>query len=170
MDDVTRACMLYNVPSRAGVALNAQALRYVQSHRNLWAIKEAGGDAQQFARWQHEFPSLAWYSGDDGLFGEHARLHAAGLVSVASNIWPQAVHDWVAACMAGDGQAGEYLKRIAEPLFCAANPIPTKALLHYLKRIASAQLRLPLSANDLPGLSSLLAAHDVVTTAQKNAA
>lgn len=170
MDDVTRPCMLYNVPSRAGVALDAQALRYLQNHRNLWAVKEAAGDAAKFALWQREFPQLAWYSGDDALFGEHARLNAAGLVSVASNIWPNEVRDWVAACMAGESAAGEHLKRVAEPLFCAANPIPSKALMFYLRRIASAQLRLPLSAHDLPTMTSLLAAHDYVLTQEKRAA
>ncbi len=170
MDDVTRPCMLYNVPSRAGVALHAQALRYLQNHRNLWAVKEAGGDAEKFAQWQNEFPQIAWYSGDDALFGEHARSGAAGLVSVASNIWPQQVHQWVDDCIAGDAHAAAQLKRIAEPLFSAANPIPTKALLKHLQRISSAQLRLPLSSDDLPSLEPLTQVNAAVIAQQRVAA
>ncbi|MBI2382054.1 MAG: 4-hydroxy-tetrahydrodipicolinate synthase [Gammaproteobacteria bacterium] len=160
MNAVSRPCMLYNVPSRAGVQLAEAALDGLRGHANLWAVKEASGDPVRFAAYRERFPELAWYSGDDALFGEHARLGAAGLVSVAANIWPQQVAQWLARCLAGDtGMPGALLKAVSEPLFVAANPVPTKALLAHLGLIASAEPRLPLSAADLPGLDGLLAAH-----------
>lgn len=159
MNAVRRPCMLYNVPSRTGVALAEAALEGLRGHDHLWAVKEAGGDPARFAAYRERFPELAWYSGDDGLFGEHARLGAAGLVSVASNIWPQAVAEWVARCLAGDTAVpGALLKAVAEPLFIAANPIPAKALMRHLGHIAHATVRAPLSEADLPSLEPLLAA------------
>lgn len=159
MDAVRRPCMLYNVPSRTGVQLATGALEALHTHPNCWAVKEASGDPSRFAAWREQFPDLAWYSGDDALFGEHARLGAAGLVSVASNIWPQAVAEWVARCMAGDTELpGALLKSVAEPLFLAANPVPAKALMRELGQIESDSVRLPLSRADLPTLTPLLAA------------
>lgn len=160
MNAVRRPCMLYNVPSRTGVPLAEGALEGLRGHPNLWAVKEAGGNPERFAAYQARFPELAWYSGDDALFGEHARLGAAGLVSVASNIWPQAVAEWVARCLAGDtALPGALLKAVAEPLFLAANPIPAKALMHHIGEIASDAVRVPLSRADLASLEPLLAAH-----------
>jgi 4-hydroxy-tetrahydrodipicolinate synthase len=154
--------MLYNVPSRAGVALHPEALQHLRGHRNLWAVKEAGGDPRRFTQWQQEFPEIAWYSGDDALIGAHAASGAAGLVSVASNIWPARVQQLLQRCINGDAAAAELMRTIAEPLFIAANPIPSKALLKALGRIDSAELRLPLSAADLPSLEPLLAAERAV--------
>lgn len=162
MDDVSRPCMLYNVPSRAGVALHAQALRYVQHHRNMWAVKEASGDPLRFAQWQTEFPQIAWYSGDDALIGQHAKSGAYGLVSVASNIWPDAVQQLLQRCLNADSVAAELMKVIADPLFIAANPIPAKALMHHLHLIGSGEVRLPLSSADLPSLTPLIQADQAV--------
>lgn len=160
MNGVTRPCMLYNVPSRAGVQLAEDALEGLRGHPNLWAVKEASGDPARFAAYRARFPELAWYSGDDALFAEHARLGAAGLVSVAANVWPQQVAQWLGRILGGEGGVpGALLKAVAEPLFIAANPVPAKALLAHLGLIADAGLRLPLSAADLPSLEPLLAAH-----------
>ena len=159
LDSVSKPCMLYNIPSRCGVALSEAALDALRGHPNWWAVKDSGGDVQAFARLRARFPEIACYSGDDVFFGEFAPHGAAGLVSVASNIWPQQVANWVREGLAGDAaRIGPLLREIAEPLFCAANPIPAKALLQHQGRIASGEVRLPLSTADLLSMAPLLQA------------
>ncbi|WP_028448808.1 4-hydroxy-tetrahydrodipicolinate synthase [Chitinibacter tainanensis] len=156
LDAVSKPCMLYNIPSRAGVPLSDIALAGLVAHRNCWAVKESGGNAVRFAELKTAFPSIAWYSGDDVLFAEHAKLGAAGLVSVASNVWPQQVAHWVQQGLAGEA-IGDLLRTASETLFLAANPIPAKAIMHRQGRIASNELRLPLCAADLASLEPVLA-------------
>ncbi|WP_410498916.1 4-hydroxy-tetrahydrodipicolinate synthase [Chitinibacter sp. S2-10] len=156
MDAVNKPCMLYNIPSRAGVPLSDVALAGLIEHPNCWAVKESGGNAARFAELKAAFPSVAWYSGDDVLFAEHAKLGAAGLVSVASNVWPQQVASWVVQGLAGE-TIGDLLRSASETLFLAANPIPAKAIMHHQGRIASNTLRLPLCADDLVSLAPILA-------------
>lgn len=156
MNAVSKPCMLYNIPSRAGVPLSDVALAGLIDHPNCWAVKESGGNAVRFAELKAAFPSIAWYSGDDVLFAEHAQLGAAGLVSVAANVWPQPVARWVKQGLAGEA-IGDLLRTASETLFLAANPIPAKAIMHHQGRIASNELRLPLCAADLANLAPVLA-------------
>lgn len=157
LDASSKPCMLYNIPSRAGVPLAEGAVQALLDHENFWAVKESGGDPARFAELQSAYPQIAWYSGDDVLFAEHAGLGAAGLVSVASNVWPQQVAHWVRRGLAGEA-IGEQLRTVSLSLFIAPSPIPTKALMHHQQRIASNQLRLPLCTQDLASIAPLLLA------------
>lgn len=162
MDAATRPCMLYNIPGRAGVPLVDGAIERVQSHPNCWAVKESGGNPARFAQLANDFPSLQWFSGDDDNFADHCALGAVGLVSVASNVWPQHVAGWVAKGLANKAFDSR-LAEAAAPLFSAPNPIPTKALLADKKVIRSATVQLPLSLEDLESLAPLRAMDAVVT-------
>ncbi|MBM5570164.1 MULTISPECIES: 4-hydroxy-tetrahydrodipicolinate synthase [Deefgea] len=155
LNAVSKPCMLYNIPSRAGVPLAEGAIAGLLGHTNLWAVKESGGNAARFAELKAAYPQIAWYSGDDVLFAEHAVLGAAGLVSVASNVWPQQVANWVKQGLAGEA-IGDALRLASETLFIAPSPIPTKAIMHHQGRIASNELRLPLCAEDLLSLLPIL--------------
>ena len=157
LDASSKPCMLYNIPSRAGVPLADGAIEALLTHRHFWAVKESGGNPARFAELKSAYPQIAWYSGDDVLFAEHAALGAAGLVSVASNVWPQQVARWVQRGLAGE-VIGEQLRTASESLFVAPSPIPTKALMHHQQRIQSKQLRLPLCAEDLASIAPLLLA------------
>ncbi|MBV1775138.1 4-hydroxy-tetrahydrodipicolinate synthase [Burkholderiaceae bacterium DAT-1] len=150
MDAVSKPCMLYNIPSRAGVAMPDETIESLLDHPNFAAVKESGGDPARFASLQQRFPQIAWYSGDDVLFGEHARLGASGLVSVASNVWPQETAYVVKRALSGlGGDVGPLLREVSESLFAAPNPIPAKAIMHEQGRISSRELRLPLCAEEL---------------------
>ena len=62
-NETDRPIILYNVPSRTGVWLNAQALRPLVSHQRIAAIKEASGDVGFASRIAAEFGnSLTLYS------------------------------------------------------------------------------------------------------------
>lgn len=156
MDAASRPCMLYNIPGRAGVPLVDGAIERVQNHPNCWAVKESGGNPARFAQLAIDFPALQWFSGDDDNFADHCAVGAVGLVSVASNVWPQQVADWVAEGLANKAFDSR-LAEAAAPLFSAPNPIPTKALLADKKVIQSPTVLLPLSLEDLESLEPLRA-------------
>mgnify|MGYP003342380855 CR=1 FL=1 len=83
------------------VGLAPEAIEALLGHPRLWAVKESGGQTAQFAASRQRFPQLAWHSGDDCDFPAHAAAGACGLVSVASNVWPEAVAAWVRDGVAG---------------------------------------------------------------------
>ncbi len=164
LDAVSKPCMLYNVPSRTGVAMHADVLKALAGHRYLWAVKEASGSLDDFQAYRAANPQLAFFSGEDGLMPELAKLGAQGLVSVVSNVWPQATHRYVQQCVEGTlAQSSiDLWKAASAALFMVSNPIPAKALLAHRGWLQSATLRLPLVAEELEDLSELLQADQTV--------
>ena len=162
-------CMIYNVPSRTGVALDEQVLGQLAEHTNTWAVKEASGSADIFSRYYHSAPSLEFFCGDDGLLVDFIAKGACGLVSVAANAWPEATARYVRQSLdlASDANQSEpsfklLWQQAGNSLFCAANPIPVKALMKRQGRIASAELRPPLYSEELQELTPLLEADAAV--------
>jgi len=50
LDKSSRPSMLYNIPSRAGVALSVEAVGKLKDHHNFWAIKSLEGGKNVFFR------------------------------------------------------------------------------------------------------------------------
>lgn len=164
MDTASKPCMLYNVPSRTGVDMHVDVLKALSGHQRLWAVKEASGALADFQAYQQANEELAFFSGEDGLMPELGGLGAVGLVSVISNVWPQATHAYVKAAFAETLSTEEVAlwKTASAALFSVSNPIPAKALLVYKGWFASPALRLPLLADELTDMSPLLAADQAV--------
>lgn len=146
--------MLYNIPSRSGIALSEVALHALQDHPRLWALKDSGGD--QFQSYQRAAPNLTLYAGDDSAFPLLAPLGAKGIVSIMSNVWPAETQAYATMCLK-EGHVPEWVKDLDAALFKASNPVPIKALLAHLGKISSPEVRPPLSHRDLKDLSQLIA-------------
>lgn len=144
--------ILYNVPGRTGVNLLPETvIRIYKAHPDKIAgIKEASGNIAQirdlialakaqFTINNSQFPFLV-ISGDDGIACEIMEAGGAGLISVASNAFPEdfwhIVHDKDAALQA------KYAEMI-KLLFAEGNPVGIKAVLAQ-KGIIQNYLRLPL--------------------------
>lgn len=149
MDKATRPCMLYNVPSRTGVQLHPEVIGHLKDHKNLWALKEASGDPTRTQKYHQEKNDLVVYCGDDGLMLDYAKNGAKGLVSVASNVWPQKTRKYVEDSLKEHVNNLEKFQKCFDALFIASNPVPAKFLLSYQKRIQSSKMRLPLDEADL---------------------
>lgn len=151
MDAVTRPCMLYNVPSRAGTSLNRVALSRLCEHPNYWGLKEASGSASEFAQYVGTTMGAPVFSGDDAMMWEFSSLGCAGVVSVASNIWPKATRLFTRMALERALTADEIAlwRDASDALFIAANPIPVKTLLMMEGIIESNAVKLPLHADDL---------------------
>lgn len=165
MDASPRPAMLYNVPSRTGAPLDHAALRALAGHPRLWAVKEASGSTEEFARYAADAPSARMCAGDDGMMPALAPLGARALVSVASNVWPRATGEYVRRSLAGTLSDGdrELWGRACAALFSASNPVPVKALLARVGKIRTAAVRPPLSEEDMTGLSAAVEAHGEVS-------
>lgn len=150
-----RPFMIYNVPGRAGKALELEALSRVAQLDNFWAVKEASGSEEDFAAYAQAAPNAHMLSGDDPMLPAFAKLGAKGVVSVAANVWPEATQEFARQCVAGEFSDEATWVPACEALFIASNPIPAKVLIHSHGRISSAHTVPPLSLEDLADTSVL---------------
>lgn len=142
--------LLYTIPGRCGIGIeNDTVLRLRDSFENYCAIKEAGGKVEKVADLHKRAGnSISILSGDDGLTLEFMNAGARGVVSVASNIIPAEMVEFVNDIQNGNIQkAKEFNAKYAKffkDLFIEPNPVPAKTALKYANIIANDYVRLPL--------------------------
>lgn len=163
LDIADHPCVLYNIPSRTGIELHRDSLNALRGHKNLWAIKESSGSLETVHMLRRNFPEITLLCGDDNLFPDFATHGAAGLVSVASNIWPQACARFVTDVLNKKSTFDyEVWWNVCKSLYCATNPIPTKYLLQQLGKISHNSVRLPLSVEDIKSDVELMRANQIM--------
>ena len=139
----------YNVPSRTGVNLKPEIVVELAKHPRIRGIKEASGNMRQIAELcRLAGDGLYLYAGDDAdAFGVLA-LGGQGVISVAANGVPAAMHELAARVRGGEIAESRAMQLSLLPLiralFCEVNPIPVKAALAEMGRIGE-ELRLPLT-------------------------
>lgn len=149
-DRVDIPMILYNVPSRTGIGIQAETYRALAEHPNINGVKEASGDFSLIGKTRSLCgDALNIWSGNDDNTVPMMALGAKGVISVASNIVPAVVTSLCALCLAGDlkGATELYCKYAAlfSALFIETNPMPVKAAMEMLNT-DSGILRLPLTA------------------------
>src|SRR5437660_11598632 len=141
--------MLYNIPGRCSVdILPETVVRLAETCRNIVSIKEASGSVDRVAELRRRLPNeFTILSGDDSLTLPFMSVGAAGIVSVASNLYPAEVCALVRACESGDFKSAETLHRKMGPLFkdlfIEPNPVPVKTALAWRGAMLG-EVRLPL--------------------------
>lgn len=139
--------ILYNIPSRTGVAIAIDTLKELAKLDNIVAVKEASGNISYTAKLAAEVPELYIYSGNDDMILPVLSLGGKGVISVLANIMPKETHEMCRAYFDGDAAKAtkmqiEYLDLIND-LFIEVNPIPVKTALNMMGKKAG-NLRLPL--------------------------
>ena len=135
--------ILYNVPGRTGVNLLPETVvRIYEAHpEKIAGIKEASGNIEQI---KHLIDlangRLMVISGDDGIACEVMEAGGAGLISVASNAFPEDF--WHIVHEKDQVKQAKYANMI-RLLFAEGNPVGIKAVLAQ-KGIIQNYLRLPL--------------------------
>lgn len=147
-DAVSTPLILYNVPSRTAIGINAETYQTLSDHPNINGVKEASGDFSLIARITAECgDALNIWSGNDDQTIPMMALGAKGVVSVASNLVPLTVNRICENCLCGDYAAARRIFRryagLFRLLFCETNPIPIKAAMQ-ICGLDSGTLRLPL--------------------------
>ncbi len=141
--------LLYNVPGRTGVDMSNETVARLAAHPNIVGIKDATGDLARVS-WMRaniggQFDLI---SGDDPSYlGYHAH-GGVGVISVTSNVAPEAMVALHEAAAAGDyATARDWQDRLIglhKALFLDNSPAPTKSALSRLQLCAE-EMRLPLS-------------------------
>lgn len=153
--------ILYNVPGRTGLNVTAETtLALANAVPQVVGIKEASGDLGQITDiLAHRPEGLAVYAGDDEMAFPLASLGADGVISVLSNVLPDAMGRLVAAALEGRyAEAREHHYRLMPAMracFLETNPIPVKAMLAHMGLIGP-DLRLPLVPMTEPGRARML--------------
>ncbi|SJM52975.1 4-hydroxy-tetrahydrodipicolinate synthase [Brevundimonas diminuta 3F5N] len=148
-DAVQLPILLYNVPGRTGVDLSNETVAALSAHSNIVGIKDATGDVAR-ASWMRANIDGAFdlISGDDSSYLGYAAHGGVGVISVTSNVAPEAMVALYDAIQAGDFAAArswqERLIGLHKALFLDNSPSPTKYALAKLG-LCTEEVRLPLS-------------------------
>jgi 4-hydroxy-tetrahydrodipicolinate synthase len=144
-----RPVILYNVPGRTSVNMDARTTLRLAARPPITGIKEASGNLGQIMEILRSRPAgFAVLSGDDALTLPVMALGGDGVISVASNEVPGPMARLAERLRAGDLAGARDLHQRLLPLmnanFLESNPIPVKAALALMGRIQEV-LRLPLT-------------------------
>jgi 4-hydroxy-tetrahydrodipicolinate synthase len=143
--------ILYNVPSRTGVNMEAETtIRLAESCQNIIAVKEASGNLTQVSRIiKYAPPHFKVISGDDVNALPIISIGGKGVISVIANAYPKKLSDLVHFALAGNmAEAAKQHLELTELMklqFDDGNPAGVKVMLHQMGIIQNI-LRLPLVA------------------------
>lgn len=152
--------ILYNVPGRTGVNLLPETVMriYEAQPDKILGIKEASGNLDQIRHLiqlttqscivnRQPATGIAVISGDDGIAAEVMQAGGAGLISVASNAWPEEFGQIVRSTDKEQQTALQtHFADIVRLLFKEGNPAGIKTVLSQMGIIDN-YLRLPLVPN-----------------------
>ena len=145
----SKGIVAYNVPGRTGTNMKASTTLRVATIPNVIAVKEASGDLAQVKEVIDGRPEgFSVLSGNDDQTLQIISDGGDGVISVASNIAPGLMEEFVSAELGGDLAKAAELDKKLMPLydgcFVESNPIPAKAGLSLLG-LCTAEMRLPLT-------------------------
>jgi len=162
-ETTTLPVMLYNIPGRSVVNMDAETTIRLSKIDNIVSVKEASGDLDQVSTIiEHTADDFSVYSGDDSTTLPILAIGGNGVVSVASHVIGNEMSDIVRLYTAGQNKEAAAMHRKVLPvikgLFKQPSPAPVKAALQ-LKGIDVGHVRLPLvdlSTEEREALKDLL--------------
>ena len=148
-ESTDRSIILYNVPGRTGTDMKRETVLRLAGIPNIVAVKEASGDVARILDIRRQAPAdFSVLSGNDDQTLPLMAGGADGVISVASNVAPEAMKALTEAVEKSDLREAVRLNNRLMPLyeacFAESNPIPVKAALA-LMGLCSARMRLPLT-------------------------
>ena len=149
--DLGLPVILYNVPGRAGKEIPLDVVVRLAKHPNVIAIKEAAGSVERVSAIKNLVPDFTVLSGDDSLALPMIAVGAEGVISVASNVIPKEMSDFIRLALAGKFvEARSYhakYYRLFHDLFIDVNPVMVKEALALMGKCERV-FRLPLCETD----------------------
>ena len=140
--------VVYNVPGRVGVNLQAATCVELAKHPNIIAVKEASGNLMQIMEILRDKPAdFDVISGDDGITQPLMALGATGVISVAANAYTKPFSQMMNAMK--EGHTDEALRlhyamlRMNQLIFADGSPAGIKCLMSKMG-LCHNVLRLPL--------------------------
>lgn len=137
--------IIYNVPSRTGLNMQSQTLAVLAEEEHIIGMKEASGNMAQIMEMIRLCgDGIDFYSGSDELTAPIRAVGGKGVISVASNIVPEAMVRMAHAPLEEAAALNLQYLPLINALFSEVNPIPVKAaaaMLGYCRN----EVRLPLA-------------------------
>ena len=151
-DATSLPLIAYHVPSRTGCKLSPATCQRLAAHPRIAGLKDATGDLSFTARVSALCgDSLPIYSGNDDQTLPVLSLGGHGVISVVSNVCPEAMTTLCRLWREGKTAEAQTLQfsliSLCDALFCEVNPIPVKAAMVMLG-LCSDEVRLPLAKAD----------------------
>ena len=147
-ESTDKQIIMYNVPARTAVNMTSETTLKLAEIKNITATKEASSNYAQISEIIRNAPAgFSVLSGNDDETLSLAATGAKGLISVASNIAPALMSEFLEKLLNGDIEEARNLHHKLTPLFkncfLESNPIPVKAGMYKLGLIENV-LRPPL--------------------------
>ena len=160
LDAVDIPMILYNVPGRTVINMLPATVARLAALPKVIGIKEASGNLQQISELIQVCPSdFIILSGDDFTAMPTVLIGGKGVISVVSNLEPAKTATMIEAALAGDlvrAKALHYqLFSLMGAMFCYPSPAPAKKGLELMGKIASGEVRLPMTQMDESSLQGL---------------
>jgi 4-hydroxy-tetrahydrodipicolinate synthase len=139
----------YNVPGRTGVDISNETLARLSKLPNIVGIKDATSALDRISGQRLDCAD-GWnlISGDDTSALGYMAHGGHGLISVTSNVAPEAMATFMNACLSKDWETALYwqdrLIRLHKAMFLDASPSPAKFAMAELG-LCSAECRLPIA-------------------------
>jgi 4-hydroxy-tetrahydrodipicolinate synthase len=147
--------IVYNVPGRTGVNVEAATLLRLAEHPRIVAVKEASANMDQIATILAERPAdFSVLAGDDTWTLPMLALGGDGVICTCANEIPGEMAELCDAAFAGDWERARQIHQRWLPLMKAnfaggPNPVPVKAAMSMMG-LCSDTLRMPLLPLDEP--------------------
>ncbi len=130
-DATDKPIILYNVPSRTGLNIAPETAYELSKLPRINGIKEASGNLEQVEKIRELCgDELNIWSGNDDQIYDIMERGGKGVISVLSNIAPEAAHDIPALYIEGKKEESKALMdkymKLAKAMFVDVNPIPVK--------------------------------------------
>ncbi|MDO5287362.1 MAG: 4-hydroxy-tetrahydrodipicolinate synthase [Actinomycetia bacterium] len=108
--------MLYDIPHRAGVALESDTLLRLAEHPRVVAVKDAKGQPAASAVVMAQ-SGLAYYAGDDAMLLPLMAVGGVGVVGTSTHVTGARTADCIAAWLAGDLEQALRIYRELLPVY-----------------------------------------------------
>jgi 4-hydroxy-tetrahydrodipicolinate synthase len=158
--------VVYNIPYRTGRGLGAQALLELAATDGIAGVKQAVGalDADTLQLLAQAPADFAVLCGDDAFLLPLVLMGARGAIAASAHLCTERFAALLADANAGrldDARAhAEALLELVLALFAEPSPAVLKALLHHAGRIATPDVRMPLSGASATAVARALAASE----------
>lgn len=146
-NEVKLPVVLYNVPSRTNMTIEAETVETLSHNPYIVALKDATNDFDYMEEVKKRIneDEFALYSGNDDNVVEFYQRGGKGVISVIANVIPQEFQNLYDAKQSGENISSQFkpIGQLLDSLSVDVNPIPIKALTAHLG-FGNYELRLPL--------------------------
>ncbi|MBU8679511.1 4-hydroxy-tetrahydrodipicolinate synthase [Staphylococcus saprophyticus] len=146
-DAVKLPVVLYNVPSRTNMTIDAETVETLSENEYIVALKDATNDFDYLEdlKQRLNLDEFALYSGNDDNIVDYFNQGGHGVISVAANVIPNAFQSLYDAKQNDENIQSQFqpIQTLLDALAVDVNPIPVKALTA-VEGFGNYEVRLPL--------------------------